>query len=48
MVRWHGHGDVSATQLLLTGPDAARAKMDKDPDEVLAASVSDLAPGLEP
>jgi pimeloyl-ACP methyl ester carboxylesterase len=39
--------DVAANRLLLTDPEAARAKTDKDREEVLATSASDLAEALE-
>jgi pimeloyl-ACP methyl ester carboxylesterase len=39
--------DAAANRLLLTDPQAARAKTDKDRDEVLATSTSDLAQALE-
>src|SRR6516162_9080551 len=39
--------DVDHNRLLLTDPKAARAKIDKDRDEVLATSASDLAEALE-
>jgi pimeloyl-ACP methyl ester carboxylesterase len=39
--------DVDGNRLLLTDPQAARAKMDKDRDEVLATSASDLAQAFE-
>ncbi len=39
--------DVDHNRLLLTDPDAARAKTDKDRDEALATSASDLAQALE-
>ena len=39
--------DVEYNRLLLTDPQAARAKVDKDRDEALATSASELAPALE-
>jgi hypothetical protein len=39
--------DVAANRLLLIDPEAARAKTDKDREEVLATSASDLAEALE-
>ena len=38
--------DVEYNRLLLTDPQAARAKVDKDRDEALATSASELAPAL--
>jgi len=37
---------ADATRLVLTDPEAARAAIDKDREEILAASVSDLAQGF--
>jgi pimeloyl-ACP methyl ester carboxylesterase len=39
--------DIDHNRLLLTDPRAARAKIDKDREEVLATSASDLAQALE-
>jgi pimeloyl-ACP methyl ester carboxylesterase len=39
--------DADSNRLLLTDPQAARAKTDKDRDEALATSASDLAQALE-
>jgi pimeloyl-ACP methyl ester carboxylesterase len=39
--------DAAYNRLLLTDPQAARAKTDKDREEVLATSASDLAEALE-
>jgi hypothetical protein len=42
-----GQGDVADTRLLLTDPQAARAKTDKDRDEAVATPARDLAQALE-
>jgi len=38
--------DIAANQLLVTDPVAARAKIDKDREEILATSASELAQAL--
>jgi pimeloyl-ACP methyl ester carboxylesterase len=38
--------DIAANQLLVTDPEAARARIDKDREEILATSASELAQAL--